>query len=114
MMVYTSGNDNILVLDQFYENGMLIGVKQQPATSGDFDGIYDVLDTQGTALDTVTVAGTSLTGALGTATLIYNAPWTGMVTDGVNLAGFFSPNGVFFGVNNAIPGAFFAVGGIKE
>ncbi|TET34148.1 MAG: hypothetical protein E3J72_14985 [Planctomycetota bacterium] len=114
MMVYTSGNDNILVLDQFYEKGMLIGVKQQPATSGDFDGVYDVLDTQGTALDTMTVAGANITGALGSSTIFYNIPWTGMITDGANLAGFFSPNGVFFGVNNLTPGAYYAVGGIKE
>ncbi|TET34150.1 MAG: hypothetical protein E3J72_14995 [Planctomycetota bacterium] len=111
IMIYPSVNGNILIIDMAVNNGIVLGVKQQPVTSGNFDGTYDVLDTMGSPLDTVTIAGTSLTGALGSRTLIYDIPWTGMITDGADFTGLLNPEGIFFGVLTGTPSA---IAGIME
>jgi len=113
-MLYPSANGNIFVMDLKEDNGILLGVKQQNVTSGDFDGTYDSLDTEGTPLFTVTVAGGTITDLSGPSTLYYNDPWTGFVSDHNNITGVMSTDGVLFAVRHPLSGAQSAVAGIKE
>jgi hypothetical protein len=90
MAIYPSANGNILVMyyrfshpiyGSFY--GMIVGLPQASVASGDFDGTYDVINSDDTAFEQVSITGATVSTGGGPVALTFNSPWTGMTrTDG--------------------------------
>jgi len=78
---YPSANGNILIMHYNVGTtyGMIVGLPQTTVTSGDFDGVYDGINSDDTAFDQITVSGATVTTGSGPVTLTFDSPWTGMM-----------------------------------
>jgi hypothetical protein len=86
--IYPSANGNIFVMQYGayhpvygWMYGMLVGLPQTSVASGDFNGIYDAINSDATTFDQVTVSGGTVTTGGGPLTLTFDSPWTGMIQD---------------------------------